>query len=974
MNLKTHKKGLIALALVFFMIMPMFAAVNLAKAGTDTAAGSFAVYQTGTAGTTDVSSFTVPASPNPIGTYVYFDIYIYNAANVWGWSISTVSWNPSVLQLISATEGPWLKNNVADASTDYLAPGGNINNVLGVFSGGISEACTEDTVASTSAGVVTTLKFEVSGYGTSPITIAGGTLADNSEDAGANNYATATSMSSASVTVEAPPLSISLVPHGATSGSTIVWPSNENPVGSTFQVDAYIAGIISSDNLWGWNLGVSWNPAVLECTAVTEGSYLDNGTSGITDFAAGYVNNAVGAIQGGVSDAFNTYESQSVGAGVLMTLTFQILSYGSCSITLSPGTPATLLNNAYPHAAITGATLNNLAYSWTPLPATAPVASAAVTNSPFGSTSDNTFTLYGITLSGANSAAGINTEPPGQTCPITTYSWSITLIGASTPITMTGETVSLTDSQIGATPGFISATLTVTAPSPTGTPAPTYVDTASTTTQIQVESPTPGGILDIWTQTGGQGFQQSASSVGPQQLVDLYAYVSYNGAPVADKTVTFQVTAPNGQVFYTTAATDLSGMAVDSYRIPWPDSNPTSDFGVVSVYGTVDVAQVLLNDTVNFYYGYQLQVDKVVITNGDTQSGTPTFDRYGMAGTDHNPNDGNIVTATVSVTNTMWTSQTFWLSAVIYDNNSVPVAQFLAQETIQAATPFSGLETSANYPQVTQTYQITLTIPTWAYVGAANLYVNIFNSTSASSLQNALAFSPQVSAPLEIGAGTPPGCMENPGSGVLVAPTQVVNIVYTVQNDEDTGIYGYWALDNYQVNLQVWSLGSNQYQFVAQYKGTFTTFNGDLSPQTGTTESSCPSTGATGTLIGQIVGTFTATTFDPDGPLSNTQLTSFGTIATPFNFGGTQADLLLGTYSKQSGDPTYNSATKIGYTDVVGLYFPGYSNLNNQEWGFTYNYGNTVIQSGLNAGQPDMNHIWNNNSALNTGDIIVQDA
>ena len=966
MNFKTHKKGLIALALVFFMIMPMFAAVNLVKA-TDSAAASFAVYQSGTGGTTDVSSVTVPASPNPIGATVSFDVYLYNAANVWGWTIPTVSWNPAVLQLTKVTEGPWLENNVAEVSTDFVGASSSLyNNVLGVLSGGMSEACTSDTVAATSAGVVATLKFTISGYGTSPITIAGATVADNSEEP-PSGFNAATAISSASITVEAPALSISLVPSGQTSGSTIVWPSNEDPIGGTFSVDAYIQGIVSSDNLWGWNLGVSWNPSVLECTSVTQGSYLDSGTPSNTFFTLGSIDNTDGSIHGGVSCALNTYTTQTAAAGVLMTLAFEIISYGSCSITLSPGTPATLLNNAYPHVAITGATLNSLAYSWTPLPATPPTASAAITNSPFGTGSDNTFTGFGITLSGAASTPGTNTEPPGQSCPITSYSWSITLVGATTPITMTGETIQLTGTQIGETIGTITAILTVTAPSPTNTPAPSYVDTTSTTLTIQVIAPNPGGVLDIWTQTGGQGYDQSASSIGPQQLVDLYAYVSYNGAPVADKTVTFEVIAPNGGgTFYTTAETDVSGLAMEAYRVPWQDSNPTGYFGVVTIYGTVDVAQVILNDTVSFYYGYQLQVDAVKITNGDITSGTPTFNRYGMAGTDGTPKDGNIVQATVNVTNTMWNSQTFWLSAVIYDNNSVPVAQFLALENIGPATPMS-LETPGHWANVTQNYYITLTIPTWAYVGGATLYVNIFNSTSANSLQNAIAWSPQVSAKLAITAGVPPGVMENPSGGVKVAPTQVLNIVYNVTNDEDTGIYGYWALDNYEVDLQVWSLGSNQYQFIATYIGTFTTFNGDLSPQTGTTEIISSPNGATGTLKGQIIGTFTATTFDPNGlPQSKTALPQYGTIATPFNFGGTHSDLLLGTYSKQKGDTTY--------TDVMGLYFPGYTNLNNQEWGFTYMYGNTVIQSGPNAGQPDMNHIWNNNSALNTGDIIVQDA
>ena len=338
MNLKTHKKGLVALALVFFMIVPMLSAINFVHA-TNPAAGAFSVVQQGTGGTTNVNSVTVPASPNPIGSYVYFDIYVSGASNVWGWTIPTVSWNPAVLQLVGVTEGPWLKNNVPGGDgTDFVGNSGSLwNNHLGDIGGGLSEAITADDQAATSAGVVTTLKFEVSGYGTSPVTIAGGSLTDSSEDAAAQNYNAATSMTSATVTVIAPPLSISLYQSGSTTLSGTTISSTTNPIGDTFKVDAYIQGDVATMDLWGWSLGVSWDPSIVEMTKITEGSFLNQ--SSTTYFAAGDIDNVAGKIQGGVEDAYTSYVSTIAPAGVLMTMTFQVVGYGSCNIQLSQGTP-----------------------------------------------------------------------------------------------------------------------------------------------------------------------------------------------------------------------------------------------------------------------------------------------------------------------------------------------------------------------------------------------------------------------------------------------------------------------------------------------------------------------------------------------------------------------------------------------------------------------------------------------------------
>jgi hypothetical protein len=976
MNFKTHKKGLIALALIFFMIMPMLAAINLVHA---TPTGTITAVESGTGGTTNVNSWSVP-STDAIGTTVNIDVYISGASNVWGWEIPTLTWNPAVLTLETVTEGPWLETGGA---TFFSAPGA-IN--AGSISGGIADAVKTNTPSSgeTSAGVMVTLGFITAGYGTTTLTFGSAILYDSSTDFSANIGLTVPFTPSATVQVLAPSLSVGLFPHGQTSG-IISLTSTSDPIGTNFYVDAYVSG--ATNNIWGWSLDVSWDPTVLEMDpTITEGSYLSGSltaaqkTAGdATDFNPGFPNNVVGSVgagtlQGGVSDAYNVPITSTAGAGVLCTFEFTVVGYGTGTstgslINISPGTSAGALLAApqppnYPLVGILSnglpPTLTGTEEQWIAPAPTNPVAAITVGTpqpnptsggSPFGPTSDNTFTGYGITLNGATSTGGIDQEPPNTACPITTYTWSILLIGASSPITQTGSSplFVLSDAQIGEVVGTIVATLTVTAPVPAldqDQYSPGYKATSPTTTlDIQVEQPYPGGVLDIWTQNGGNGPNVDASSFGPQQIVDLYAYVSYNGAPVVDKTVTFAISGPDvpGGTVYVTAQSDQSGLAIAQYRLPWQDSDPTSYFGEMTVSGSVDVAQVILTDTCSFYYGYQLNLNSVVITNGDTTSGTPTFNRYGMGGVDSISNDGNIVDATVSVTNTMWNSQTFWISAVIYDNNNVAVAQFLAQETIGPAAAETSATPASAWPTTnTQTYQISLTIPTWAYVGTATLYVNIFNSTSPTTLQNPIAWSPQQQAPLVITANYPNNVIPPSTS----APTQVLNLDFTVQNDEDSGYAkGYWALDNYVQTVQVWSLGSGQYEAVQTFKGTFTTYAGALSPQNGVVE---PNT-ETGTMVGEIVSTFTATSFNPSA------LSVYGNLGTK-NYGGTETDIKLGTYALQTGDTNaYNWLTAY----FAGIPASGTGSLNNINWGFTY-----TITSGTSL-------VWSNNAALNSGDIVT---
>jgi hypothetical protein len=197
-----------------------------------------------------------------------------------------------------------------------------------------------------------------------------------------------------------------------------------------------------------------------------------------------------------------------------------------------------------------------------------------------------------------------------------------------------------------------------------------------------------------------------------------------------------------------------------------------------------------------------------------------------------------------------------------------------------------------------------------------------------------------------LGTGTATSCTSMSGTGTqsnvgavtwtATKGTKVLDISCSVRNDEDSGIVGYWALDTYCKTVQVWqdpNVPTNFYAIVT-YNGMWQTFKGALSPKAGVLETK----NALGCMQGGYFASFTATSF--------TQKCGF---VGSYNFGGTKADILLGTYGagQTGGTPTFDWTTK---------YFTGFDNFNYFNWGWTYQYRSQT---------------WVNSASGNTGDIVV---
>jgi len=170
----------------------------------------------------------------------------------------------------------------------------------------------------------------------------------------------------------------------------------------------------------------------------------------------------------------------------------------------------------------------------------------------------------------------------------------------------------------------------------------------------------------------------------------------------------------------------------------------------------------------------------------------------------------------------------------------------------------------------------------------------------------------------------------------------VLNIKHHVTNDEDSGNVGYWALDNYEKQIKIWQTSPGNFLVVTKYEGTWHTFAGALSPGLGTLQSK----DASGCFEGGYVATFSGT-FAPGTHKTH------GNIGT-FDYGGTKADILKGTYGNgQTGDPAHFNYLSTYFT---GVPVSGPGSFNEDPWGWDYHFGS---------------QLWHNFSTGTTGDILV---
>lgn len=217
-----------------------------------------------------------------------------------------------------------------------------------------------------------------------------------------------------------------------------------------------------------------------------------------------------------------------------------------------------------------------------------------------------------------------------------------------------------------------------------------------------------GRQIDVFTQYpdgfNGKGPHEPSDAFAPQDLVCLTAYVTYNLDPVQNKLVSFEIHSPNDDhIIYLSAITNSTGYAKVCWRIPWPCPEwPEEEiFGIWKVYATVDIANQVVTDTLEFRVGWLVELISV----------ESLYDSY-LKG-DHTR--WKITFKTISA---QQRNVTFTL--LLQDELLVPIGRIVINDYTVGGAPLLG-------EKLYEVMMVCIEIPKWAYIGEATAHVNAYN-------------------------------------------------------------------------------------------------------------------------------------------------------------------------------------------------------------------------------------------------------
>lgn len=142
---------------------------------------------------------------------------------------------------------------------------------------------------------------------------------------------------------------------------------------------------------------------------------------------------------------------------------------------------------------------------------------------------------------------------------------------------------------------------------------------------LAVFGDTSGWQVDVYTQKepyNGMGLNQSSDAFAPNDIVILYANVSYNMWPIQNVPVAFHISGPPNPVqnisLVFSAATNSEGVAEASFTIPSPEMNPE-----VIVFGMWKVTAYIENasDFLDFRVGWIVELVSLHAVDQDPPQG-----------------------------------------------------------------------------------------------------------------------------------------------------------------------------------------------------------------------------------------------------------------------------------------------------------------------------------------------------------------
>jgi hypothetical protein len=188
-----------------------------------------------------------------------------------------------------------------------------------------------------------------------------------------------------------------------------------------------------------------------------------------------------------------------------------------------------------------------------------------------------------------------------------------------------------------------------------------------------------GGRIDLFTNKvpfDGRGLNQQSDAFQPQELVGLYARVTYNNAPIANWLVAFQVLDPlNKTIAVCANSTNDEGIASFSFRIPWPSGDAGQVvFGNWKAVATVNIAGKVFMDTLTFQVGWILQVTSIKILSVELN---PQMDFL----------PGETIVFNLTVKNIALTDKAAVIIVDAFDFANYPIAHIIYKDTLMVFQP-----------------------------------------------------------------------------------------------------------------------------------------------------------------------------------------------------------------------------------------------------------------------------------------------
>jgi len=218
-------------------------------------------------------------------------------------------------------------------------------------------------------------------------------------------------------------------------------------------------------------------------------------------------------------------------------------------------------------------------------------------------------------------------------------------------------------------------------------------------------------------------------------LVQLFANITYNGDEVAGQLVSFQVMDNLGNIVMTgTSISNASGIAEYDFRIPYPTTYVSAEFGAWTARATWSAPsrisgqpyEITQNDTVSWYVSYGLTIEPWALMGIPAiQTDSTTYSKIYPS---------NYVTITIEVRSDYMTPITAIPAAMIYDDVMVPLGS-----PAYTIVTFNPGWTSVTFP--------SLLVPEYANVGTGTATANLFTTWPWSS---GVSFCPEASTTFTI--------------------------------------------------------------------------------------------------------------------------------------------------------------------------------------------------------------------------------